>query len=126
MKESNSKLSEKCKTAILGIRDVQDIMSGKWKYLIVSALYYTGKRRFMDLKRHINDIAPKVLSKELKDLEMNHLITRTICDTKPITVEYELTKLGKSLKMFIEPMAAWGVKYRKAIIKEVKNGRVGY
>ena len=118
MKAKDTELSEHCKMSIVAIRDVQDIMSGKWKYLIVAALYYSGKKRFMDLKRHINDIAPKVLSKELKDLEMNQLVTRSVCDTKPVTVEYELTELGRSLQSFIIPMTDWGVKYRKTIIKK--------
>ena len=118
MKAKDTELSEHCKMSIVAIRDVQDIMSGKWKYLIVAALYYSGKKRFMDLKRHINDIGPKVLSKELKDLEMDQLVTRSVCDTKPVTVEYELTELGRSLQSFIIPMTDWGVKYRKTIIKK--------
>jgi DNA-binding HxlR family transcriptional regulator len=72
----------------------------------------------MDLKRHIAGIAPKVLSKELKDLEMNHLIIRTIKDTMPITVEYELTSQGKSFKKVIEAMGEWGMNYRKSIVKK--------
>jgi len=115
MEQTNGQLSEICKMSIIGIADVQDIMGGKWKYLIVTALYFLGKMRFMDLKRQITNIAPKVLSKELKDLEMNYLITRTVCDTKPITVEYELTELGKSLNTIIEAMGDWGLRYRQSI-----------
>ena len=68
--------------------------------------------RFLELKKHINDISPKVLSSELKDLEMNHLVKRTVCDTKPITVEYELNELGKSFKVIIEAMGILGMQYR--------------
>jgi DNA-binding HxlR family transcriptional regulator len=102
----------------IGIMDVQDIMGGKWKYLIITVLFFSGKLRFLDLKRQVNKIAPKVLSKELKDLEMNNLITRTVCNTKPITVEYELTALGKSLNTVIEAMGNWGINYRKSILKK--------
>lgn len=118
MTEEKKQLTENCKKLILGIRDVQDMMSGKWKFVIIAALFYSGKMRFMDLKRHINTIAPKVLSKELKDLEMNHIVKRTVCDTKPITVEYELTELGKSFNNIIESMGIWGVKYRESLFKE--------
>ena len=118
MKERSSQLSEHCRMSIVGIADVQDIVGGKWKYLIITALYFSGKMRFLDLKRQMSKIAPKVLSKELKDLEMNNLVTRTVCDTKPITVEYELTALGRSLNTVIEAMGDWGIKYRKSVLKK--------
>lgn len=70
----------------------------------------------MEIHRHIAGLSPKVLSKELKDLEMNHLVKRTIQDTMPVTVEYELTDEGKSLKPVIEGMANWGKMYRKKIV----------
>jgi len=118
MENKSTELSPGCKTSITGLKDVQEIMSGKWKYRIIAGLYFGGKMRFMDLKRHIDDVAPKVLSKELKDLEMNRLITRTVCNTKPITVEYALTELGESMHSFIQPMADWGVQYRHTVIKK--------
>ncbi|WP_343674905.1 helix-turn-helix domain-containing protein [Chitinophaga sp.] len=108
-------LTPECHSMIIGIRDTQELLSGKWKTEIIGALYYAGKKRFMDLKRHLPGIAPKVLSKELKDLEMNHLISRTVLDTMPITVEYELTTQGKSLNTVIEAMAIWGINYRKQL-----------
>ena len=109
-------LSNNCLRKIRGIKDTQDLLSGKWKIAIIAALYYNGKFRFMDLGRHIEGIAPKVLSKELKDLELNHLVNRTVKDTMPITVEYELTPQGKSLKKVIEAMGEWGIKYRKLLL----------
>jgi len=111
-----SKLSDSCLRSIQGIRDTQDLLSGKWKIPIIGALYFNGKFRFMDLGRHIEGISPKVLSKELKDLEMNHLVKRTVKDTMPITVEYELTPQGRSLKKVIEAMGEWGTDYRKAVL----------
>lgn len=110
--------TENCKKLLMGIIDVQDMMSGKWKYVIIAALFLSGKMRFMDLKRRIDGISPKVLSNELKDLEMNHLVTRTVRDTKPVTVEYELTELGKSFIDIIEAMGKWGMKYRQTIINK--------
>lgn len=116
MEKDNKALSEHCKKSLVGISDIQEIMGGKWKYLIVATLYFSGKMRFMDLKRSTNNIAPKVLSKELKDMEINQLVTRTICNTKPITVEYELTELGRSLSKIIMEMGDWGINYRKSIL----------
>lgn len=111
-------IPQHCKEALVGISDLQDLVSGKWKVRIISTLFYVGKLRFMVLMRHLEGIAPKVLSKELKDLEMNHLVKRTICDTKPITVEYELTDLGKSFSDVLDAMADWGIAYRKTILKK--------
>lgn len=115
MKKGKSELADICKIQLKGVKDTQDVLSGKWKTVIIAALYYNGKFRFMELNRHIDGIAPKVLSKELKDLEMNQLIKRTVLNTMPITVEYELTPHGESLNKVIEAMGEWGVNYRKSI-----------
>lgn len=117
MKKQKTGLTDDCRQQIQGVKDTQDLLSGKWKTVILAALYMNGKFRFMDLVRHVEGIAPKVLSKELKDLEMNHLIKRTVFDTMPVTVEYELTGQGRSLHRVIEAMAEWGVRYRKSILK---------
>lgn len=110
--------TDDCHTSIQGVKDTQDLLSGKWEICIVGALYYNGKLRFMDLSRQLNSIAPKVLSKELKDLEMNQLVTRTVRDTMPITVEYELTAQGISLNKVIVAMCEWGKAYRKTVLKK--------
>lgn len=117
MKKQKAGLTDDCRQQIQGVKDTQDLLSGKWKTVILAALYMNGKFRFMDLSRHIHGIAPKVLSKELKDLEMNLLVKRTVFDTMPVTVEYELTAQGRSLNKVIEAMAEWGVKYRKSVLK---------
>lgn len=96
--------------------NTQDLLSGKWKTSILSALFYNGTTRFMDLSRHIEGIAPKVLSKELKDLEMNQLIQRRVKDTMPVTVYYELTPQDQSLQGVIEAMGEWGKLYRHTVL----------
>lgn len=118
MKKPKTEFTDACRLHVQGVKDTQDLLNGKWKTVIVAALYNVGKFRFMELVRHIEGIAPKVLSKELKDLEMNQLVKRTILDTMPITVEYELTAQGKSLNKIVEAMAEWGINYRKAILKK--------
>ncbi|MNY45008.1 putative HTH-type transcriptional regulator YtcD [compost metagenome] len=57
-----------------------------------------------------------MLSSELKDLEVNQLVKRTVLNTQPISVEYELTEYGYTLKKVIENLADWGVQHRKTII----------
>lgn len=118
MKKQKTELTGLCRLQVQGVKDTQDLLSGKWKTVIIAALYNEGKFRFMDLSRHIEGISPKVLSKELKDLEMNRLVKRTVLDTMPVTVEYELTPQGKSLNKVVEAMGEWGIKYRKSILKK--------
>lgn len=117
MKKPKIELTGICRLQVQGVKDTQDLLSGKWKTVIIAALYNNEKFRFMDLGRHIEGIAPKVLSKELKDLEMNQLVKRTVLDTMPVTVEYGLTAQGKSLNKIVEAMAEWGIEYRKSVLK---------
>jgi len=105
-----------CKFHLRSIHDTLDILSGKWKISIIGALSF-GKRRFMELQREIEGIGSKMLSKELRDLEMNDLVKRTVYDTKPVTVEYELTDYGATLQNIITEMAKWGEKHRKKIMR---------
>lgn len=77
--------------------------------------------RFMDLLREVDGIAPKMLSKELQDMEMNRLVTRTVLNTKPVTVVYDVTEFGKTLEKIIDEIANWGIDYRKAIYDKKKK-----
>lgn len=104
-----------CKNRITAIRDSMEILSGKWKFHILGTLMEGGSMRFMDLLREVDGIAAKMLSKELQDLEMNQLVSRTVLDTKPITVEYEVTEYGRTLKPIIDELANWGMAYRSAV-----------
>jgi DNA-binding HxlR family transcriptional regulator len=69
----------------------------------------------MDLLREVNGIGTKMLSKELQDLELNHLVSRTVMNTKPITVEYAITEYGATLSPLIDELANWGIEYRQSI-----------
>lgn len=59
-----------------------------------------------------------MLSKELKELEINQLIRRTVLDTQPITVQYELTEHGDTLQTIISNLEEWGVAHRKTIVEK--------
>lgn len=107
-----------CKTRILAIKDAMEILSGKWKFHILGTLMEGDKVRFMDLLREVDGIGAKMLSKELQDMEVNLLITRTVLDTKPVTVEYAITEFGKTLAPIIDEIAKWGIGYRTAIFQE--------
>ncbi len=107
-----------CKAKIHAIKDTMGILSGKWKFHIIGTLLLHGTLRFMDLLREIDGIGAKMLSKELQDMEVNSLIKRTVKNTKPITVEYEITEYGKTLSPIIEELAKWGTSYRESLHKK--------
>lgn len=93
------------------VRDVLDIINGKWKLPILIALSF-GNKRFKELERDVEGITPKMLSKELRDLELNQLVIRTVYDTVPVSVEYRLSDYGKSLDQVITALRDWGKKHR--------------
>lgn len=106
---------KECSKSILAVRDALDILSGKWKLPIIISLMY-GDKRFKEMERDIEGITAKMLSKELKDLEINHLVRRTVYDTMPVTVEYSLTEYGKTLKKVIGELHDWGAQHRRKIL----------
>jgi DNA-binding HxlR family transcriptional regulator len=108
-------VSEACTGYVLPIKDTLDILSGKWKLPIIGSLFY-GKKRFKELEREIPGITPRMLSKELRELETNQLISRTVYATVPATVEYEVTVYGKTLRDVMDAMAKWGNTHRKRIL----------
>lgn len=104
-----------CTKMLLPVKDALDILSGKWKLQIILSLTF-GKKRFKQIQREIPGLTPKMLSKELKELEINELADRKVYDTSPVTVEYELTPYGRTLKELLNELHKWGTKHRKRII----------
>jgi len=102
-------------TFVLAVNDTMNVLNGKWKLPIIGSLLY-GKKRFKEMEREIPKITPRMLSKELKDLEVNGIVTRTVYDTIPVTVEYQLTKSGESIKNVLDIMIEWGLQHRKIVI----------
>ncbi|MBN8577429.1 MAG: helix-turn-helix transcriptional regulator [Cytophagales bacterium] len=114
----NEKSCQEQNRKILAARDVMEILSGKWKIQILAVLMYKGNMRFMDLLRNVHGIGAKMLSKELHDLEINQLLTRTVLPTKPITVDYAITPYGKTLRPVINTLVSWGLTHRKTIMQQ--------
>jgi len=104
-----------CQHKLMVTRDTLEVIQGKWRIPIIIALTF-GDKRFGELQRDIAEISPKMLSQELKALETNKIIIRTLYDSMPVTVEYSLTPLGKSMKNLLDEILNWGVHFRKEII----------
>ncbi|RKS23267.1 DNA-binding HxlR family transcriptional regulator [Flavobacterium endophyticum] len=116
--ECKPRVEQQHKKEMMAVQDSMDVLSGKWKISILSSICYYNKRRFSDILNDVVGISNKMLSKELKELEINKLIKRTVLDTQPITVQYELTDHGLTLKTIINYLTEWGIEHRKKIIEQ--------
>ena len=102
------------KERTLALRDAIELVGGKWKICILQNLS-SGPLRFKDLSERVSGISPKVLSKELQHLEENHLITRTVNSTKPITVSYSLTEHARQIQPVMEALISFGSIHRQTV-----------
>lgn len=105
---------------ILALNDTLNVVTGKWKPAIMGTLAF-GKKRFKEMERSIPGINPRMLSKELKDLEANGVVVRRVYDTTPVTIEYELTASGRSFKQVLDVMVEWGLDHRRNMIDAEKE-----
>ena len=103
-----------CRGMILPVRDALDAISGKWKIPILIAMGL-GNKRFMELQNAIPNITSRMLSKELKELELNRLVERKVFDSFPVTIEYIRTEHSKTLDPLIEELRKWGEYHRLVI-----------
>lgn len=92
------------------VQTTLDVISGKWKPLIVYHLM-DGPKRFGDLLRDVPAISHRMLTRQLRELEAKRLVTRTVFPEVPPRVEYELTELGRDLDAVFAAVAEWGVRF---------------
>lgn len=105
-------------SACLATREVFDRIGDKWSLLVVVTLR-AGPMRFNELKRQIEGISQRMLTRTLRGLERDGLLTRTVYPTIPPRVDYELTPLGRSL---IDPVAALA-EWAQMHFPEIENAR---
>ena len=119
--ESEKKISineSACTKRLTSTEDAIYVLGGKWTLRIMIALK-SGHTRFNDIQRRINGISARVLSSELKKLELNLLVERVVhTDTTPVVVEYIATEYSKSIKDIISTLAIWGEQHKSKITKE--------
>lgn len=102
-------------STILALQDCLAVVNGKWKVPIIGSLLF-GPKRFKDLEETIKKITPRMLSKELKELEINNIVVRKVYDARPVRIEYELTESGRTLEPILDAMVEWGIAHRKQSI----------
>jgi DNA-binding HxlR family transcriptional regulator len=100
---------------VQALQDTIYVIGGKWKLPIINSIC-NGNKRFRDIERSIPGITTRMLSRDLKEMEANHIIRRTVIATSPVTVEYTATDYCYSFGNIILEMIKWGKHHRKRII----------
>lgn len=112
---AHAAMNDDCRKCLLAVQDVIEALDGRWKLSILSLLKQQT-RRFNELSRFLAGITPKALSKELKELEENQLIKRTVHNIFPPHVEYSITDHGSSLENVFVILRTWGDSHRQKIV----------
>ena len=87
------------------------VIGGTWKPIILFKLMTQKKMRFMELSREIPNVTQRMLTLQLRELESDGIVERTVHAEVPPRVEYELTELGMTHKPVLLAMRTWGMKY---------------
>ncbi len=123
MKEINPQaaysVAQQCSVSIPAVADALYAIGGKWKLQIIIAVL-EGHKRFNELQRRVEGISAKVLSNELKELEMNGFIRRTVDTGIPVVVEYQVTEYSKTLQEVMRTLSDWGMMHREKIKAEMQ------
>ncbi|WP_028295741.1 winged helix-turn-helix transcriptional regulator [Olivibacter sitiensis] len=118
MKENTQKkmyTEMECAKNLAAVEDALYVLGGKWKLRIIIALV-SGYTRFNEIQRTVKGISARVLSNELKSLEMNELVKRVVhADCVPVIVEYVPTDYTETLKELVSILGKWGINHKKRI-----------
>lgn len=110
----------RCSENLSSVEDALYVISGKWKLKIIIVLQEHGSIRFNELQRTIAGISARVLSNELKDLELNGFVKRIVhAEQMPVIVEYVSTDYSKTLKNTITALSEWGRTHKRNIREDV-------
>ena len=97
------------------------VLGGKWKPILINAIYFTSPARFGELKRAVKGITQSMLTSQLRQLEKDGIIKRKIYAEIPPRVEYTLTEFGLTLSPILLAMAEWGKQYKLNNERKKKN-----
>src|SRR3982750_2018969 len=121
LKVSNEEPTEsQCKARLGSIADALFVIGGKWKLRIIVALT-DGNKRFNELQRLVEGISAKVLSTELKELELNGFVNRNVFTGMPVVVEYELSEYAETLSGVLKSLSEWGAMHRENVKKSMRK-----
>jgi DNA-binding HxlR family transcriptional regulator len=108
--------AQRCSEHLSSVEDAIYVIGGKWKLKIIIALQENGNIRFNELQRIVAGISARVLSNELKDLELNGFVKRVVhAEQTPVAVEYISTDYSRTLKPVIIALSQWGKTHKRKI-----------
>jgi len=117
----NKEFTEECTKVLTAVSDALYVIGGKWKLMIIIAMA-RGNNRFTELQRQVKGISARVLSSELKELEMNGFIEKKVTVGYPVTIEYQLLPYSHTLEELVAAMTKWGIQHRQKIKSERSSG----
>jgi len=122
IKEPMTKIN--CQNHLSSVEDAIYVIGGKWKLKIIIALQEHGNIRFNELQRIVTGISARVLSNELKDLELNGFVKRIVHSEQiPVVVEYISTDYSKTLKTVIMALSEWGREHKNNLREDIFENR---
>ncbi len=118
----NKEFTEECTKVLTAVSDALYVIGGKWKLMIIIAMA-RGNNRFTELQRQVTGISARVLSSELKELELNGFIEKKATVGYPVTIEYQLLPYSHTLEELVGAMTRWGIQHRAKIKSEMSSGK---
>lgn len=112
--ETNKEFTDECNKVLNAVSDAQYAIGGKWKLMIIIAMA-RGNNRFTELQKQVKGISARVLSSELKELELNGFIIKKVTNGYPVTIEYQLLPYSHTLEEVVGAMTRWGMQHREKI-----------
>ncbi|MBB6239484.1 DNA-binding HxlR family transcriptional regulator [Pedobacter sp. AK013] len=109
--------SQDCHKLLSSVSDALYVIGGKWKLMIIISMA-RGNNRFTEIQRMVTGISARVLSSELKELEMNGFIVKKVTNGYPVTIEYQLLPYSETLQDVVGALSNWGIQHREKIKKE--------
>jgi DNA-binding HxlR family transcriptional regulator len=109
-----------CRESLKYIIDALYVLNGKWRLALILSMIQAPKR-FNEIQHEVTGISAKVLSKELKDLELNDFITRNVYPTTPVSIIYEATEYSMTLTNVLNELSAWGKQHREKIKQSMRK-----
>lgn len=108
---STNSINESRLNLLCGMSRALSVIGGRWKPSILFSLT-DGRKRYNELRKDIPGVSERMLVAQLRELEADGLVARTVHPEVPPRVEYELTALGKSTQPMLREISAWGAKHR--------------
>jgi len=117
---TNKEFTKECTALISAVADALYAIGGKWKLMIIIAMA-RGNKRFTELQKQVTGISARVLSSELKELELNGFIVKKVSVGYPVIIEYELLPYSHTLEEVVGALSRWGIQHREKIKREMSS-----